>query len=94
MSPYKNCTFKSGVHSTFKAHKSKSHREQNWQRFKSEIIGHDYISPDSDAPQKQISHVVDIEELEELSKEARNNDLPDLKKTAWAQVGISSVKDV
>lgn len=72
MCPYKDCTFESGVYSTFKAHKSKVHKEQNSKRFKSEIIGQDFISPDNYAAQEEISHADDLEELEELSEEPRN----------------------
>lgn len=78
--PYKHCNFESSVYSTFKAHKSKLHKEQNWKRFKSEIIGHYYTSPDSDAAEEQMSHAEDLEDLEALSEEDSNNDLPDLEK--------------
>lgn len=77
--PYKDCNFESSVCSTFKSHKSKRHKEQNGKAFESEIIGHDYISPDSNAAQEQMFHADDVEELEELSEEA-SNDLPDLEK--------------
>lgn len=46
--PYKDCNFESGVYSSFKAHKSKVHKDQNWKRFKSEIIGQDYVNPNND----------------------------------------------
>lgn len=37
--PYKDCNFETSIYSTFKAHKSKTHKEHNWKRFKSEIVG-------------------------------------------------------
>ncbi|KAF0040435.1 hypothetical protein F2P81_006333 [Scophthalmus maximus] len=64
----------------WRAHKSKVHQEQNWKRFKSEIIGLDNVSDDSDAAQDQMSHADDMEELEDVSEEASENDLRDLKK--------------
>ncbi|KAF0024623.1 hypothetical protein F2P81_023425 [Scophthalmus maximus] len=78
--PYKDCNFETSIYSTFKAHESKVHREQNWKRFKSEIIGLDNVSNDSDAAQDQISHADDMEELEDVSEEASENDLRDLEK--------------
>ncbi len=78
--PYKDCNFESSVYSTFKAHKSKVQKEQNWKRFKSEIIGFDFVSNDSDAAQEQMSHADDMEELEEVSEEASENVLRDLEK--------------
>ncbi len=79
--PYEDCHFESSVYSTFKAHKSKVHKEQNWKRFKSEIIGQVYVNPDSEDPaQDQMSHADDVEELEEESEEASEHDLHDLEK--------------
>lgn len=55
--PFKGCNFESGVYSTFKAHKSKVHKGQNWKGFKSEIIGQDYINPDSeDLAEDHVTH--------------------------------------
>ncbi|KAF0040477.1 hypothetical protein F2P81_006375 [Scophthalmus maximus] len=68
------------INSTFKAHKSKVHQEQNWKRIKSEINGLDNVSDDSDAAQDQMSHADDMEELEDVSEEASENDLRDLEK--------------
>ena len=78
--PYKDCDFESSVYSTFKAHKSKAHKEHSWKRFKSEIIGCDYEGHDQDSAQEQISHADDMAELEGVSEEASENDIRDLGK--------------
>lgn len=75
--PYKDCNFESSVYSTFKTHKSRVHKEQNWKKFKSEIIGCNYVSH---AAQEQMSQVDHVEEFEEVSEDARENDLGDLEK--------------
>ena len=77
--PYKDCNFESSVYSTFKAHKCKLHKQHNWKRFKSEIIG-DYGSNDSDVSHDQMSNADHIDELEEESEKVSEDDLCDLKK--------------
>lgn len=63
--PFKDCNFESSVYSTFKAHKSKMHGQQNWTMFKSEIIGGYIQSQEEDVEQEQMSdaddHVEDSE---------------------------------
>lgn len=84
--PYKDCDFESSVYSTFKAHKSKAHKEHSWKRFKSEIIGCDYEGHDRDDAQEQISHADDLAELEEVSEEASENDIHVLGKQNLASL--------
>ena len=78
--PYKDCNFESSVYSTFKAHKSKVHREQNWTEFKPEIIGDDIVSHDRDVAQEQMLDADDVEDLEEVSEVTSDQDLHDLEK--------------
>uniref|UniRef100_A0A8C7WUQ7 C2H2-type domain-containing protein n=1 Tax=Oryzias sinensis TaxID=183150 RepID=A0A8C7WUQ7_9TELE len=78
--PYKDCNFETSIYSTFKAHKSKVHHDQNWKSFKSEIIGLDNVSDDNDAAQDQMSHADDMDDLEDVSVEASENELRDLEK--------------
>ncbi len=77
--PYEDCNFESSVYSTFKAHKSKVHKQQISKRFKSEIVGDNIISHDSNASQEQMSDADDIEDTEELN-EVTECDLHDLEK--------------
>lgn len=77
--PYEDCNFESSVYSTFKAHKSKVHKQQISKRFKSEIVGDNIISHDSNASQEQMSDANDIEDAEELN-EVTECDLYDLEK--------------
>lgn len=78
--PYKDCKFESSVYPTFKTHKSRVHKEHNRKKFKSEIIGCNYVSHDCDAAQEQMSQVDHVEEFEEVSEDTRENDLGDLEK--------------
>lgn len=88
---YKDCNFESSVYYTFKAHNSKVHKEHNWKKFKSEIIGCDFVSHDSDAVQEQMSQADDMEEFEEVREGASESDLHDLEKQL--EYNFSSVKD-
>lgn len=75
--PYKDCDFESSVYSTFKAHKSKAHKNNSWKRFKSEITGCDH---DQDDAQEQTSHADDMAEFEKAIEEVSENDTHDLEK--------------
>ena len=74
---YKDCNFGSSVYTTFKAHKSKVHKEQNWKRFKSEIVVDDVLSHDGDAAKEQMSDADDIEDIDEVSEVTSDRDLHD-----------------
>lgn len=66
--PYKGCNFNSNVYGTFKTHKSRFHKEQDWRCFKSEIIGScgDDDDDENDLIQENMSDVsVDLDELGE-----------------------------
>ena len=76
--PFKDCNFESSVYSTYKAHKSKVHKHQNWKSFKPDIIGCDHADHSADAVQENMPHVDDAQEFEELSEEASESDLCDL----------------
>lgn len=56
----------------FKVHKSKSHKNESWKRFKSEIAGYD---PDRDDAQEKTSHADDMWEFEEANEEVSENDI-------------------
>jgi len=55
--PYAGCRFESSVYSTFNAHKSKAHREDNWKMFKKEIVNVDISdeNKESDEQDEQMS---------------------------------------
>lgn len=69
------------MYSTFNAHKSKAHREDNWKLFKKEIVNVDISdeNKDSDVADEQMP-TEDTGEIDDVSEEACEIDLHDLEK--------------
>lgn len=69
------------MYSTFNAHKSKAHREDNWKMFKKEIVNVDISdeNKDSDVADEQMP-TEDTGKIDDVSEEACEIDLHDLEK--------------
>lgn len=69
------------MYSTFNAHKSKAHREDNWKMFKKEIVNVDISdeNKDSDVADEQMP-TEDTGEIDDVSEEACEIDLHDFEK--------------